>query len=106
MGIDSQDNDFNQELSTSQGKASARNDVLAQGKAFAGNDVSAIALEDVFKFSSVGQKITLWGALVATIPAIALGVVAYQVGDGLLLSKVKQAQQSEAIALASVTRNF
>ena len=105
-GIDSQDNDFNQELSTSQGKASARNDVLAQGKAFAGNDVSAIALEDVFKFSSVGQKITLWGALVATIPAIALGVVAYQVGDGLLLSKVKQAQQSEAIALASVTRNF
>ncbi len=105
-GMDSQDNDLNQERSTSQGKASAENDVLSQGKASAGNDVSAIALEDVFKFSSVGQKITLWGALVATIPAIALGIAAYQVGDGLLLNKVKQAQQSEAIALANVTRNF
>ncbi|MCA6557008.1 MAG: hypothetical protein IM583_10345 [Pseudanabaena sp. M114S2SP2A07QC] len=93
-GIDSQDHDINQEHSSSDGKGST------------GNGVSAIALEDVFKFSSVGQKITLWGALVATIPAIALGVVAYQVGDGLLLSKVKQAQQSEAIALANVTRNF
>jgi len=70
------------------------------------NPTSAIALEDMFKFSSVSQKITLWGALVATIPAIALGVVAYQVGDGLLLNKVKQAQQSEAIALATVTQNF
>jgi len=70
------------------------------------NTTSAIALEDMFKFSSVSQKITLWGALVATVPAIILGVTAYQVGDGLLLNKVKQAQQSEAIALANVTRNF
>jgi methyl-accepting chemotaxis protein PixJ len=105
-GIDSQDHDINQEHSSSDGKGSTGNGVLAHGKVSAGNDVSAIALEDVFKFSSVGQKITLWGALVATIPSIALGVVAYQVGDGLLLSKVKQAQQSEAIALANVTRNF
>ncbi len=77
-----------------------------QSKASGGNDASAIALEDMFKFSSVSQKITLWGALVATIPAIILGVTAYQVGDGLLLNRVKQAQQSEAIALANVTRNF
>lgn len=78
-----------------------------QSKALVGkNDTSAIALEDMFKFSSVSQKITLWGAIVSTIPAIALGVLAYQVGDGLLLNKVKQAQQSEAIALANVTRNF
>jgi twitching motility protein PilJ len=70
------------------------------------NGASAIALEDIFKFSSVSQKITLWGALVATVPAIILGVTAYQVGDGLLLSKVKQAQQSDAIALANATRNF
>jgi methyl-accepting chemotaxis protein PixJ len=70
------------------------------------NAGSAIALEDMFKFSSVSQKITLWGALVATIPALALGVVAYQMGNGLLLNKVKQAQQSEAIALANVTKNF
>ncbi len=79
---------------------------IFQEKAPAGNNASAIALEDMFKFSSVSQKITLWGAIVSTIPAIALGVVAYQVGDGLLLNKVKQAQQSEAIALANVTRNF
>lgn len=70
------------------------------------SDSSAIALEDVFKFSSVGQKITLWGALVATVPAIVLGVTAYQVGDGLLLSKVKQGQQSEAIALAKAIEGF
>jgi methyl-accepting chemotaxis protein PixJ len=77
-----------------------------RSKVSARNTASAIALEDMFKFSSVSQKITLWGALVSTVPAIALGVVAYQVGDGLLLNKVKQAQQSEAIALANVTRNF
>ncbi|WP_434684901.1 methyl-accepting chemotaxis protein [Pseudanabaena minima] len=70
------------------------------------NSASAIALEDMFRFSSVSQKITLWGALVATVPAIILGVAAYQVGDGLLLNKVKQAQQLEAIALANATRNF
>lgn len=67
---------------------------------------SAISLEDMFKFSSVGQKITLWGALLATIPAIALGITAYQVGGGLLLNKVKQGQQSEAIALAKATGSF
>ncbi len=93
-GMDSQNNDRGQESRTSQGKAPAE------------NDVSSIALEDVFKFSSVSQKITLWGALVATIPALALGVVAYQVGEGLLLNRTKQAQQLEAIALANVARNF
>ncbi len=67
---------------------------------------SPIALEDMFKFSSVGQKITLWGTLLATIPAIALGITAYQVGGGLLLNKVKQGQQSEAIALAKATGSF
>jgi twitching motility protein PilJ len=104
-GMDSQDHDLN-ERSSFDGKGSTGNGVLAHGKVSAGNDVSSIALEDVFKFSSVSQKITLWGALVATIPAIALGVAAYQVGDGLLLNRVKQAQQSEAIALANVARNF
>jgi methyl-accepting chemotaxis protein PixJ len=104
-GIDSQNNALNQEHSNSHGKDSARINVLAQGKVSSGNDASAIALEDVFKFSSVSQKITLWGALVATIPAIALGVVAYQVGEGLLLTKAKQAQQMETIALANVARN-
>ncbi|WP_271254156.1 methyl-accepting chemotaxis protein [Pseudanabaena sp. Chao 1811] len=74
-----------------------------------GNDLakpSAIALEDMLKFSTVGQKITLWGAFIATIPAIILGVAAYKVGDGLLLTKVKQGQQSEAIALAKATESF
>jgi len=70
------------------------------------NRGKSIALEDMFKFSSVGQKITLWGALVATIPAIAIGVAAYQVGDGLLLNRVKQGQQLEAVALANATKNF
>jgi twitching motility protein PilJ len=96
-GIDPQrslNSDLSQESSTFQSKDPA------------GNDASAIALEDMFKFSSVSQKITLWGTLVATIPAIVLGVAAYQIGDGLLLNKVKQAQQSDAIALANVTRNF
>jgi methyl-accepting chemotaxis protein PixJ len=79
---------------------------IFQVKAPARNDDSAIALEDMFKFSSVSQKITLWGALISTIPAIGLGVIAYQVVDGLLLNKVKQAQQSEAITLATVTSNF
>jgi len=67
---------------------------------------SAIALEDMLKFSTVGQKITLWGALVATIPAVILGVAAYKVGDSLLLAKVKQGQQAEAIAIAKTTENF
>jgi len=70
------------------------------------SDGSAIALEDLMKFSSITQKITMWGALVATIPAIALGIAAYQVGDGLLLSKTKQLQRAEAIALANVAGNF
>ncbi|ELS31111.1 MULTISPECIES: methyl-accepting chemotaxis protein [Pseudanabaena] len=78
----------------------------SQNSRVKGKDTSAIALEDMFKFSSVGQKITLWGTLIATIPAIALGVVAYQVGDSLLLNRVKQAQQSEAIALANATKSF
>ncbi|MBD2176931.1 hypothetical protein H6F42_08410 [Pseudanabaena sp. FACHB-1998] len=69
-------------------------------------DASAISLEEMFKFSSVGQKITLWGALIATIPAITLGVAAYQVGDSLLLNRVKQGQQAEAIALAKSTGSF
>jgi len=67
---------------------------------------SAIALEDMFKFSSIGQKIALWGAFVATIPAIALGVTAYHVGNSLLLNKVRQGQQSEAIAFAKSTESF
>ncbi|MFM7885454.1 MAG: tetratricopeptide repeat protein, partial [Pseudanabaena sp.] len=67
---------------------------------------SAISLEDMLKFSTVGQKITLWGTLVATIPAVILGITAYKVGDSLLLSKVRQGQQSEAIALAKTTENF
>lgn len=67
---------------------------------------SAIALEDMLKFSTVGQKITLWGTFVATIPALILGVMAYKVGDGLLLAKVKQGQQSEAIVLAKATESF
>jgi methyl-accepting chemotaxis protein PixJ len=93
-GIDQQNNAPRKEINTS------------QDETLVGNDVSAIALEDVFKFSSVSQKITLWGAFVATIPAVALGVVAYQVGEGLLLTKAKQAQQTETIALANVARNF
>lgn len=78
----------------------------SQNSRVKGKDTAAIALEDMFKFSSVGQKITLWGTLIATIPAIALGVTAYQVGDSLLLNRVKQAQQSEAIALANATKSF
>jgi twitching motility protein PilJ len=70
------------------------------------NDSSAIALEDMFKVSSVSQKITLWGALIATIPAIVLGVTAYQVGNGLLLNKTKQAQKADAIVLANLAGNF
>jgi methyl-accepting chemotaxis protein PixJ len=96
-GIDSQ---------STQNSNRSQDGSIFQEKSPAGNDASAIALEDMFKFSTVSQKITLWGAVVATIPAIALGVAAYQVGDGLLLNKVKQAQQSEASALANVTRNF
>lgn len=67
---------------------------------------AAIALEDMLKFSSVGQKITLWGAVAATIPAIILGVAAYRVGDSLLLGKIKQTQQSEVIAIANATGSF
>lgn len=65
-----------------------------------------IALEDIFKFSSVSQKITLWGALVSTVPAIAIGVAAYQIGDGLLLGKVRQQQKVQAVAIAKTTGNF
>ncbi len=65
-----------------------------------------IALEDMFIFSTLRQKITLWGTLLATIPAIALGVAAYHGGDGLLLNKAKQKQQSDAIALAQITGRF
>lgn len=65
-----------------------------------------IALEDMFTFSTLRQKITLWGTLLATIPAIALGIAAYHGGDELLLNKVKQKQQSDAIALAQVTGRF
>ncbi|PZU95957.1 MAG: hypothetical protein DCE90_11015 [Pseudanabaena sp.] len=65
-----------------------------------------IALEDIFKLSSVSQKITLWGALVSTIPAIALGVATYQIGDGLLLGKVRQQQKTQALAIAKATGNF
>ncbi|WP_082429453.1 methyl-accepting chemotaxis protein [Pseudanabaena sp. 'Roaring Creek'] len=78
----------------------------SQNSRVKGKDTAAIALEDMFKFSSVGQKITLWGTLIATIPALALGIAAYQVGDSLLLNRVKQAQQSEAIALANATKSF
>jgi hypothetical protein len=49
-----------------------------------------IALEDMFTFSTLRQKITLWGTLLATIPAIGLGIAAYHGGDELLLNKVKQ----------------
>jgi twitching motility protein PilJ len=65
-----------------------------------------IALEDIFTFSTLRQKITLLGTLLATIPAIALGMAAYHGGDELLLNKVKQKQQSDAIALAQVTGRF
>ncbi|NUN63824.1 hypothetical protein HCU40_03445 [Pseudanabaena biceps] len=69
-------------------------------------DSNAIALEDMFKVSSLGQKITLWGAFVATIPAIAVGLTAYHVGNGLLLNKVKQDQKSGAIAIAKTVSSF
>lgn len=75
-------------------------------RSFKGRSNSAISLEDMFKFSSVGQKITLWGSLIATIPAIALGVTAYQVGDSLLLNRVKQTQQAEVISLAKSASSF
>ena len=65
-----------------------------------------IALEDMFKFSSVSQKITLWGALISTVPTIALGVVAYQIGDGLLLGKARQQQKAQALAIAKTTGTF
>ncbi|MDX2254575.1 MAG: methyl-accepting chemotaxis protein [Pseudanabaenaceae cyanobacterium bins.39] len=66
----------------------------------------AVALEDLFKFSSIGQKLTLWGALIATIPAIAVGIATYQVGYGLLLNRAKQVQQTEAVSLAKATNLF
>lgn len=66
----------------------------------------AIALEDLFKFSGIGQKITILGTVLATIPAIAIGVTAYQVGNGLLLEKVKQERQAEVINLAKGTGAF
>ena len=65
-----------------------------------------IALEDMFIFSTLRQKITLWGTLLATIPAIGLGIAAYHGGNELLLNKAKQKQQSDAIALAQVTGRF
>lgn len=67
---------------------------------------NAIALEDLFKFSSVGQKITLWGTVLATLPAVMIGVAAYQVGNGLLLEKVNQERQTEVISLAKGTSAF
>ena len=82
------------------------NDYKNHRKSSASKGYTAVSLEDIFKFSSVGQKITLWGALVATIPAIALGLATYHIGDKLLLNKVRQTQQSEATALARVTETF
>ncbi len=70
------------------------------------NPQEAIAIEDLFKFSSIGQKITTWGAVLATVPAIAIGVTAYQVGNGLLLERVKQERQAELINLANGTSAF
>lgn len=69
-------------------------------------DSNAIALEDMFKVSSLGQKITLWGAFVATLPAIAVGFTAYQLGNGLLLDKVRQDQKSGVIAIAKTASSF
>jgi twitching motility protein PilJ len=69
-------------------------------------DQGNVALEDLFKFSSIGQKLTLWGAMIATIPAIAIGVASYQVGYGLLLNRAKQEQQSETINLAKAANSF
>ena len=44
--------------------------------------------------------------MLATIPAVVLGITAYKVGDGLLLSRVKQNQQSEAMSIANATGSF
>ncbi len=66
----------------------------------------AVALEDMLKFSSVSQKVTLWGTLIATIPAIALGGVAYGVGSYLLLERAKQGQKLETMAIANAANTF
>ena len=87
-------------------------EVAEDDTAIASQDVSdrvgqtPIALEDMFIFSTLRQKITLWGTLLATIPAIGLGIAAYHGGNELLLNKAKQKQQSDAIALAQVTGRF
>jgi twitching motility protein PilJ len=81
-------------------------EILTMADLIAPEKPQGIALEDMFKFSSIGQRITLWGTLVATIPTVILGVVAYQVGDNLLTSKVKQGQRNEVISIANRTSNF
>jgi twitching motility protein PilJ len=80
--------------------------IASQDAGDRGGQQTPIALEDMFIFSTLRQKITLWGTLLATIPAIGLGIAAYHGGDELLLNKVKQKQQSDAIALAQVTGRF
>lgn len=80
--------------------------ILTMADLIAPEKPQGIALEDMFKFSSIGQRITLWGTLIATIPTVVLGVFAYQVGDNLLTSKVKQGQRNEAISIANRTSNF
>ncbi|MBD2187846.1 methyl-accepting chemotaxis protein [Pseudanabaena mucicola] len=80
--------------------------ILTMADLIAPEKPQGIALEDMFKFSSIGQRITLWGTLVATIPTVVLGVFAYQVGDNLLTSKVKQGLRNEATSIANRTSNF
>ncbi|OIP76507.1 MAG: hypothetical protein AUK48_05745 [Oscillatoriales cyanobacterium CG2_30_44_21] len=83
-----------------------RNDKSTPANSDNGETSAPIALEDMFKLSSVRQKITLLGALIATVPAIAIGVVTYQIGDGLLLGKARQQQRSQAVAIARTAESF